>query len=95
MEGLTMGLDGEWNNKCTLDISTLDIVIPHNILLEIINLQCCDNCHLVSGFPSKFQSTLTILHYTNAPNIVSMISIQTSILRDNRHTKYGISCHQV
>ena len=33
------------------------------IVLDIINLQCCNYCHLSSDFSSKFQSYMTIFHH--------------------------------
>ena len=46
----------------TLNVNPTLFVIPYNFG-GIIILECCNSCHLPSGFSSKFQSSMTIFHH--------------------------------
>ena len=63
----------------TLNVNLTLFVIPCKKQLGIIDLQCCNYCHLLSDFSSKFQSSMTIIFHCkivrmqNIPNFVSII----------------------
>ena len=40
-------------------------VIPYQKKIGRHRLQQCNCCHLLSGFPSKFQSSMIVIHYKN------------------------------
>ena len=46
----------------TLNVNPILFVIPCKFFG---GLQCCNYCHLLSDFSSKFQSSMTILYYIN------------------------------
>ena len=47
----------------TLHVNPTLFVIPCIFLGRIIDLYCCNYCHLPSDFPSKSQSSMTIFHH--------------------------------
>ena len=54
------------NTKCRPSISCHSLKKKK---LDIVDLHCCNCCHLLSDLPSKFQSLMTILHYINVKRL--------------------------
>ena len=63
------------NTKCNPSL----FVIPFKNCVGIIDLQCCKNCHSLSGPSPKFQSSMTIFHCKNVrmqniPNLLQKLA---------------------
>ena len=66
--------------------------------MGIIDLQCCNHCHLLIDIPSKFQSSMTIFHYIDVKmqNIPDFILHSRNVSWDDNYWKLIIKkFHQV
>ena len=71
----------------TLNVNPALCVIPCKFFGRFIDLQCCDYRHLPSDFPSKIQSSMTILGFGQWMNSSIILDSICSLIHKKCHPK--------